>query len=312
VIFDAASRAASPRSRCIIEKLQELTLAPEAGKLLDIGCGNGAMLRSFSEVFPRWQLAGSELSDRFRDQVLSIPRVAEFYSGPLAAIETEVDLISMLHVLEHVENPVQALADAARLLRPGGRILIQVPNLVENPFDLLVADHCSHFVPQVLLNVVHRAGLVPVAWSTSWVTKEISVVAGLACDSTADCGDVREPIDVDTNCELVAGHVRWLHDLVERGRSLAKQRAVGIFGTSIAGTWMGAELGAGAKFFVDEDQSRIGGRHLALPIVSVAEVPRDSAVLIVLPPAIASRVQQRVQPGRVDAQFVAPPLLHAA
>jgi hypothetical protein len=270
------------------------------------------MLRSFSAQFPHWQLAGSELSDRFRQRVLSIPRVSDFYGAPLDTISAQFDLITMLHVLEHVERPVQLLANAARLLRTGGRILIQVPNLLENPFDVLVADHCSHFIPTVLLQVVRGAGLRVTAWSSNWVTKELSVVAAAPSDAAAPNCESAAPSGTQRSGELAAGHVRWLHGLVEHGRRLARQARIGVFGTSIAGTWMAAELGTSVGFFVDEDQTRIGGRHLGLPILSAAEVPRDNVVLIVLPPGIAAHVHQRVQARHQQARFVAPEIPHAA
>ncbi|MEQ8787993.1 MAG: class I SAM-dependent methyltransferase [Pirellulaceae bacterium] len=312
VIFAAGDDTPRPRSQRLLERLNEHVQLPTQGRMLDVGCGNGGMLRSFSSLHEGWRLAGSELSNRFRDRVLSIPRVEEFYSDTLDTIHAEFDLITMLHVLEHVEEPVQLLVDAARLLQDDGSLLIQVPNLAETPFDMLVADHCSHFVPQRLLEVVDKAGLHVKAWSASWLSKELSVLVVKDPSVAAPC-EAPEPISVERSRDLCSGHVRWLHELVDRGRQLAADSGgIGVFGTSIAGTWMASQLGDIVRFFVDEDQTRIGGTHLGRPILSAADVPAGDNVLIVLPPAIAARVQQRVQPQHGRSQFVAPAMLHAA
>lgn len=312
VIINASAGSGSPRSQQIIQQMQRLGLIGARGKLLDVGCGNGAMLQSFSNLCPGWQLEASELSDRFRERVLSIPRVQEFHSTTPEKIDGRFDMVSLLHVLEHIPDPVAVLRSLHDRLTPGGVVLVQVPNLVENPYDLMVADHASHFLPDVLLDVFRRAGLEVRAWSTSWVAKEISVVASLPGAMTAGDESAAEmPLQVDGR-QLVERHVGWLGQLVDDARFLAFQGPLGIFGTSIAGTWIAAQLGDAVSFFVDEDASRIGSRHLGRPILASGEAPAHSNVLIVLPPQIAARVQDRLQPIHRQSRFVAPSRLQAA
>jgi SAM-dependent methyltransferase len=312
VIINASAGSGSPRSQQIIQQMQRRGLIGARGKLLDVGCGNGAMLQSFSNLCPGWHLEASELSDRFRERVLSIPRVQAFHSTTPEEIDGRFDMVSLLHVLEHIPDPVAVLRSLHDRLAPGGVVLVQVPNLVENPYDLMVADHASHFLPAVLLDVFRRAGLKVRAWSTSWVAKEISVVASLPGAATAgDDSAAQRPPQVDSR-RLVQRHVGWLSQLVDDARFLAAQGPLGIFGTSIAGTWIAAQLGDAVSFFVDEDASRIGSRHLGRPILAGGEAPAHSNVLIVLPPQLAARVQDRLQPIHRQSRFVAPSRLQAA
>ncbi len=73
----------------------------------------------------------------------------------------------MWHVLEHLPDPAAAIARAAELLRPGGRLLVSVPNVDslqarlggERWFHLDLPRHLFHFGPRSLSAMVERAGL---------------------------------------------------------------------------------------------------------------------------------------------------------
>jgi hypothetical protein len=73
----------------------------------------------------------------------------------------------MWHVLEHVPEPFGAVARAAGLLRPGGRLVISVPNVEslqariggEHWFHLDLPRHQFHFGPRSISALVRRAGL---------------------------------------------------------------------------------------------------------------------------------------------------------
>ena len=59
---------------------------PARGRLLDLGCGNGSFLSAWSRLVPGWSLAGSEVSDKYRREVESIPGVEQLYTVDLDAI----------------------------------------------------------------------------------------------------------------------------------------------------------------------------------------------------------------------------------
>jgi hypothetical protein len=102
----------------------------------------------------------------------------------------------------------------------------------------------------------------------------------------------------------------FLAALLEAARELRSQRPFGVFGTSIAGTWLYGGLEGDLDFWVEEDPSRIGRDYLGRPILAPDQAPPGSLVLIALAPALSSvlvdkfrRAQPRVRwtvPG--DAQ----------
>ena len=59
------------------------------------------------------------------------------------------DYITCLEGLEHIENPQQAIREFARLLRPGGQLVVSVPNIlnVEERLKWLLYGYTSHFKP---------------------------------------------------------------------------------------------------------------------------------------------------------------------
>ena len=77
------------------------------------------------------------------------------------------DQVQMFHVLEHLHEPLAALSHLGSWLRPGGRLILEVPN-VTHPYGPLEANffqnaHLTSFSANTLSAMVHRAGLAPMA-----------------------------------------------------------------------------------------------------------------------------------------------------
>jgi SAM-dependent methyltransferase len=285
-VFDASTQGA-PRSRQLLE-----------GRAIDIGCGNGNFIRSFAAIRPLWRLNGAEYNTLYEAQVRAIPGVEGFYSGGLESIPGPFDFVSLIHVLEHVENPAPFLRKIAAL-GPRLRLLIEVPFFRDNPYELLIADHATHYTPGTLAPVLQRAGYAVRELHTDWVRKEISALAEPSDGSAA-------PAAVDAQADFAAAGkaVGFLLHVRDHAIALRKEsESLGVFGTSIGGTWLHAELGGELDFFVDEDASRVGRKHLGVEILSPAQVPAGSVVFMPLAEQAARGAVARLQPssaGRYD------------
>ena len=302
VVFQGPSPAA--RSVWLLERLRQHVAIPERGYLLDVGCGNGTLLRSFGRSYPQWVLAGAEQNDRFREEVERIPGIENFYSGPLDGVDHMFNLITLLHVLEHVPKPVRLLKQLHRKLAPNGLMLAQVPNLLENAIDLVVADHCSHFVPETLVALAERTGFEAVAMATNWVPKEISLVLRAAASRHSNRSTQKNAGELFT---VTQNGVAWLERVVSHAREVASGCNFGMFGTAIAGTWLAGVLGAVVRFFVDEDPLRAGKTHLGRQVLQPADAPNGSCVYLALPPLLAREVHERLQLSHPRLKFVVPP-----
>lgn len=298
--FDTGSGAQAARSARLIERLLHEHRLPDEGRLLDVGCGNGSTLRAFSHLRPRWALVGTELDDRHRQEVEAIPR-ASFTAGPPGGVAGRFDLVTLVHVLEHVLEPVDFLRSLASRLAPAGRLLVEVPHHPDNPFELLIADHRSHFTTATLPVALAAAGYAVESVTAGWIAREVSVVARVA-------GQAPDPprLDPQGARAVVEGGLDWLVRTRDALRRLgADGRPLGLFGTSIAGTWLAGNAGGAVTFFVDEDPHRVGRRHLGLPIVAPTDLAPGSRVFVGLPPAAAAAVVARLMNPAVE--WIAPP-----
>lgn len=307
VIFDAARGTSAPRSELVLRALLARLQLPGSGRMLDLGCGSGPTLRAFSRLFPGWSLCGYDphLPDRAR--VEAIAGVEQVFAGQLAEVANgrrRFDLVTAVHVLEHVPNPLQFLRDVGPLLHPNSSVVVQVPNFAAGPFDLVIADHCTHFTLPALDRLFRQAGLVPTLLSTELLPKEITVIArpgqgASAQVTTSELGQTRAAI---------ATSLGWLAELLDQARATGAAPGsgpLGLFGTSIGGNWLHGPLGPRVDFFVDEDPGRSGTSYHQRPVLRPDEVPDGCRVLCPLPPAVAIEVGARL--ARRGYRFLLPP-----
>jgi SAM-dependent methyltransferase len=291
-VFNGGGGQPLPRSGRLVSAIRDRVALPPAGRALDVGCGNGAMLRSVSDLMPGWSLVGNDLSDKYRATVEAIPGVEGLFPGEPEDVPGTFDLITLLHVLEHVPDPVSFLGRLSRKLGPMGLVLVQVPDSRQNPFDLAVVDHCTHFTPNTLRAVFTAVGFEVVAAGDDIVPKELTVV-GRARGEAIPLP--RGPRDVSAEQDMVHRNLHWLADLGKVGRSLADRQRVGVFGTALGGAWLLGELGSSVGFFVDEDPDKIGKTWAGRPILHPNAVSDGAEVVIGLPPVVAGPVKNRLE-----------------
>jgi 2-polyprenyl-3-methyl-5-hydroxy-6-metoxy-1,4-benzoquinol methylase len=281
-----AGGEAEPRSQRLVDYIVRDVSLPAVGKLLDIGCGNGAALRNFSKALPGWALHGAELSDATIESLRPIPRFVELHTGGLADIDERFSLISLIHTLEHVLSPVERLKEAAGLLELHGILFVQVPNVETSPFDLLVADHLLHFTSSTLRLFAGAAGLRTVKLGNHLIAKELTL---LTTPGSAEAA-VANP---KQGIELARNTVAWLREVFAAAQSFADKGPLAIFGTAIAGMALYGAVKDSVEFFVDEDPHRIGRHYDGKPVIALAAAPRDVPILLAFPLPSAQFVAQK-------------------
>lgn len=122
-----AGRAAMYRRRA--EALAPHVPAPETW--LDVGTGHGHFCESARDVFPLTAFDGLDFTDG-AELAESAGRVRRGYRGSFVDIAESMadqyEVVSMFHYLEHSLDPARELAAAYVALRPGGHLLIEVPD----------------------------------------------------------------------------------------------------------------------------------------------------------------------------------------
>jgi trans-aconitate methyltransferase len=276
------------RSSRLLDGLVEHVDLPASGRLLDIGCGNGALLRGASSRLAGWRLSGTELSRDHWESMTDIPGIEELYTAAPAEVPGTFDLVTMVHVLEHIVAPTTWLTQVRDKLTEEGRLLVEVPDYRQNPFDLLIADHATHFSEETVTAVLAAAGLPVQLATTEWVAKELSVVADRAGPAPVLEGDAGTAVDRAAAC------VSWLLRVRDVAAAARSSEPFGVFGTSIAATWLAGELGDAVDFFVDEDANRQGRDYLGRPVLSPGDVAAQARVFLALAPRVAAPVRYRL------------------
>jgi len=140
------------------------------GSLLDIGAGRGRFVAHARAA--GWDAAGIEPSLRGVEGARA--RGVELRRGTIGDAEVapgSLDAATLWHVLEHVDEPCRALERVAGWLRPGGALLVGVPNLASvqaragGPrwYHLDVPRHRTHFTVAGLHALLRSHDLEPVA-----------------------------------------------------------------------------------------------------------------------------------------------------
>jgi len=141
---------------------------PTGGSVLDIGCGDGRLLRQLSKSGKKLDLHGIELPGPAAKRASSIPGV-HLHLGALDTVDFRpetFDLITMVHVIEHLPLPGVALEKIGRWLKPGGRLFLAFPNISSwqarlfGPawFHLDPPRHLTLVPPTSMIEVLAQAG----------------------------------------------------------------------------------------------------------------------------------------------------------
>lgn len=142
-----SERAPAPIARLEIhETVAGILDALPRGRLLDVPAGEGALSARLSEM--GYEVHACDLyPEIFRLKNIEVKRGD--LSGTLPYRDGEFQYVTCLEGLEHIENPHQAVREFARLLSPGGHLIISVPNIlnIEERLKWLMNGYTSHFKP---------------------------------------------------------------------------------------------------------------------------------------------------------------------
>lgn len=163
--FDLMSREVWARARA------RLVRRHGAGRVLDVGCGNGAFLASMRAA--GWEVLGLEVCERGVARAAS--RGVRALARPLSEADLEpasFDAVTAFYVIEHLVDPLAFLGECRRVLRPGGTLYLRFPDTTPLK-DLLgrlgirnglyhAPFHALDFPPRAMRRALERAGFTGV------------------------------------------------------------------------------------------------------------------------------------------------------
>lgn len=117
----------------LINLFTNLLGKPFQGKMLDLGCGDGSVVRALND------------SGVISAEGVDIHQGLDFETDALKFADAAFDLVLMYSVIEHLHNPGNALSEVRRVLKKGGQLIVITPN-----FDLtsfLICDRTFYEDP---------------------------------------------------------------------------------------------------------------------------------------------------------------------
>ncbi len=156
-------------------KLLQKSTKKQTGTLLDIGAGTGAFSNTMQKA--GWEVIGLEPDSSARQIALSKYGLILQSTDNLSALSKEkFDVITLWHVLEHVHDLSGYLAQFYKIMLPGGKLIIAVPNYSSYDAKVYkefwaaydVPRHLYHFSPKSIEQLASSKGFVLAETKPMW------------------------------------------------------------------------------------------------------------------------------------------------
>lgn len=125
-------------------------------KIVELGCG-------FRKTVPNSIgvdiVAKGGVSGNISNSKASVADIAADVTKPLPFEDESVDTVIARHILEHCQNPIRVVSQWVKILKPGGRLIIAVPNQAIRNTIPMNPEHVTSFTPESLSDLMKLLGL---------------------------------------------------------------------------------------------------------------------------------------------------------
>jgi len=136
-----------------------------AMRVLDVGSNRGSFVRALLALAPNAHIVAVEPDERVVDSVAGLERTQTIHARieNTRLPDASFDIVHSCHTIEHLGHALCALQDHHRLLKPGGLLLVDAPNVdLIGGADILeewfIDKHLYHYSPGTLAAVIKAAG----------------------------------------------------------------------------------------------------------------------------------------------------------
>ena len=153
------------RTQTCLEALSNHADLTGALRVLDVGSNRGSFVRALLAQAPNARIVAVEPDERVVDSCKGLERVETIHARientnlPAASF----DIVHSCHTIEHLGHPLSVLQDHHRILKPGGLMVMDAPNVeLIGGSDILeewfIDKHLYHYSPRTLTVVIQAAG----------------------------------------------------------------------------------------------------------------------------------------------------------
>ncbi len=209
-------------ARCLTKEL------PRGARILDVGCGRGVLLAPLVDL--GFEAHGFEINETVTED--ADPRAEIRIASELSEARYprhSFDQVILWHVFEHLPNPIDTLAEIRRILRPGGSLVVAVPNFGSaqarwagpNWFHLDLPRHLFHFPLHTLRAMLEKNGFAcqsqrhfslrqnPFGWVQSTLNRDRSLPRN-SLYTLLHCGDQAKHLLFKRPARLRLRSIYWL------------------------------------------------------------------------------------------------------
>lgn len=167
---------AAPRQR--VARILATVRRRAPASLVDLGCGNGQLLREIAAVMPRMRLAGFDLSTRQIDENRGVMPNIEWHAAdlqePLATSADTFQMVVASEVIEHLASPSLLLANAHKLAAAGASLVLTTQSGRVGETERRVG-HVRHFSRAEMQTLLENSGWSPLRiWNEGFPFHDLS------------------------------------------------------------------------------------------------------------------------------------------
>lgn len=259
--------------------------------MADIGCGRGGFVNWLAGSGWQGRCCGIDVDTRSLCSTAVQPENVSFRNGDalnLPFADESLDLVTCFHVLEHIRNLHGVLAEAARVLRPGGHLLIEVPDAesyatrpVGTAFWFSIREHINHFTARAL-----RAALKACGFCVEHISRQVlptpefsypSLMLMARKGSGEHCGEEVSPGDVAAFAIESHGALRRQAGDIA---ALAHDEPLTVWGCSAELFSLLPLLGPARIRLCDSSALKQSARYKGLPVQAPAALPIEGRVVV--------------------------------
>lgn len=199
------------RTRIAIAALSRHIALSDDLALLDVGSNRGSFARAFLELCDDASIVAVEPDERVADSCKDLPRTELIHARiEDAALESErFDIVHSCHTIEHLAHPAKTLRDHWRVLKPGGLLVLDAPNVALLGSDDIVEEwfidkHLYHFSARTMMRMVTACGFDIVEAPDLNDAENLLIVARKV--EAQNHSIAADPREVASACDLVAAY----------------------------------------------------------------------------------------------------------
>jgi SAM-dependent methyltransferase len=201
------------RTEAALDALKRHSRLDGALSLLDVGSNRGRFASAFLDAAPQAEVTAVEPDERYADSSAGLPRtmLARARIEDVVLDDAGFDIVHSCHTIEHLAHPFAVLKDHARVLKPGGLLVLDAPNIALIGGDDIVEEwfidkHLYHFSDVSLGRMIEAAGFEIIQFPDPKDRINLLFVARKAGPARSDISG--DPAEVARSDKLIAAYVR--------------------------------------------------------------------------------------------------------